>query len=230
MASGTDSGSDSSSQDPYVRLSISRDASFEGVQQARDRALAAAGDDPQERARVEAAYDAVLMERLRERQSGRVSSAAATASQREQQVEAAAPMDRGVPGALLTRLRQFSLPSSAAQAGSWMPELSLVEGQGLMVRGLAGAAGLGLLLFAVGSAELVLSIGTIGVFLSQIRRGRRPLAALGWSVLLLSVGLVLGASLLALVPGAAAIGWLSPEQVQALPAALLLWAGALLLA
>jgi Protein of unknown function (DUF3353). len=135
MASGTDSGSDSSSQDPYVRLSISRDASFEGVQQARDRALAAAGDDPQARARVEAAYDAVLMERLRERQSGRVSSAAATASQREQQVEAAAPIDRGVPGALLTRLRQFSLPSSATQAGSWMPDLSLVEGQGLMVRG-----------------------------------------------------------------------------------------------
>ena len=139
-------------------------------------------------------------------------------------------MDRGVPGALLTRLRQFSLPSSANQAGSWMPDLSLVEGQGLMVRGLAGVAGLGLLLFAAGSAELVLSIGTIGVFLSQIRRGRRPLAALGWSVLLLSVGLVLGASLLALVPGAATIGWLSPEQIQALPAALLLLAGALLLA
>jgi Protein of unknown function (DUF3353). len=99
-----------------------------------------------------------------------------------------------------------------------------------MVRGLAEVAGLGLLLFAAGSAELVLSIGTIGVFLSQIRRGRRPLAALGWSVLLLSVGLVLGASLLALVPGATTIGWFSPEQIQALPAALLLWAGALLLA
>lgn len=230
MATGTDSGSDPNSQDPYERLRITRDAGFEAVQQAREQALKAAGDQPQERARVEAAYDAVLMERLRERQSGRVSSAAVTASKREQQVEAQAPNDRGVPGALLTRLRQFSIPTPSVSAAGWMPQLSLVEGQGLVVRGLVGAAGLGLLLVSAGSAELVLSLGTIGLFISQIRRGRRPLAAISWSVLLLSLGLVLGAGLTALLPGAGSLAPFGLDQLQSLPAALLLLAGALLLA
>ena len=74
MAAGLNPGPDSDSQDPYSLLGISPDAGFEEVQGARDRVVAACGDDAIAKARVEAAYDAVLMARLRDRQSGRVSS------------------------------------------------------------------------------------------------------------------------------------------------------------
>ena len=60
------------------------DSSFDAVQAAKLARLAEVGDDPMARSRIEAAYDAVLMERLKERQQGRVSSAAKSASQREQ--------------------------------------------------------------------------------------------------------------------------------------------------
>ena len=88
-----------------------------------------------------------------------------------------------------------------------------------------------LLLISSTSIQLVLALATIGVFLSQIRRGRRPLASLGWTLLVLSIGLAAGSLLnLALSPTAFEQLALSPLQIQALPAALLLWAAALFLA
>ena len=72
--------------DPYERLAIPADAPFDAVQAARDARLEEVGEDPMARSRVEAAYDAVLMDRLKERQQGRVSSAARSASQREQAI------------------------------------------------------------------------------------------------------------------------------------------------
>lgn len=70
--------------DPYERLGVAPDASFDTVQEAKLARLQEAGEDPMVRSRIEAAYDAVLMDRLKERQQGRVSSAARSASQREQ--------------------------------------------------------------------------------------------------------------------------------------------------
>ena len=83
MAAGLDPGSNSDPKDPYSLLGVNPGAGFDDVQKARDRVVASCGDDAVARARVEAAYDAVLMERLRDRQSGRLSSAAASASQVE---------------------------------------------------------------------------------------------------------------------------------------------------
>ena len=106
MAAGLDPGSDSDPKDPYSLLGVNPGAGFDDVQKARDRVVASCGDDAVARARVEAAYDAVLMERLRDRQSGRLSSAAASASQVErQQVSAGVPSTGNGPAALLTRLR-----------------------------------------------------------------------------------------------------------------------------
>ena len=228
MASGVDSGSDPGSQDPYARLGITADSGFDEVQKAKAAALTAAGDDPQARAKVEAAYDAVLMARLRERQTGKISVAAATASEREQQV-ASQGSGSSLGAGVLTRLRQFSIPAPSVSPGSWMPDLSLVEGQGLVVRAVAGGLGLVLLFLAAGSADFVLSLATIGLFVSQIRRGRRPLPSLGWSLLLLAVGLAFGAVFSALLaPSVGSV--LTPEQLQSIPALLLMWAGALLLA
>ena len=80
MAALGESGPDSSSDDPFERLGLSRDAGFDQVQAAKVRCLDEASGDDQARARIAAAYDAVLMARLRDRQQGQVSAAAATAS------------------------------------------------------------------------------------------------------------------------------------------------------
>ena len=88
-----------------------------------------------------------------------------------------------------------------------------------------------LLLVSTGSSELVLALGLIGTFLSQVRRGRRPLPSLGWSILGVGVGLLVGAVLVtALSTTAVAQLNLSGDQIQALPAVLLLLALSLLLA
>ena len=71
MSAVGEPGPASGSDDPFERLGLSKGAGFEQVQAARERCLAETADDPQAKARVEAAYDAVLMARLRERQQGR---------------------------------------------------------------------------------------------------------------------------------------------------------------
>lgn len=61
-----------SEQSSYKKLGVSEEASFEEIQAARDHLLEAAGDDEKLRQSVEAAYDAVLMDRLRRRQEGKI--------------------------------------------------------------------------------------------------------------------------------------------------------------
>ena len=229
MAAGLNPGPDSDSQDPYSLLGISPDAGFEEVQRARDRVVAGCGDDAIANARVEAAYDAVLMARLRDRQSGRVSSEAVTASRIERQQGSTESLQSTTgPAALLTRLRSFSLPTPSLGGSGVMPDFQLVEGQGFTVRCLAGAAALLLLLVAPLTVELLLALSTIGVFISQVKRGRRPLGSLGWTLLLLIAGLSLGA-LLSTVMAPMSLP-LSVEQWQALPALVVLLVGALFLA
>ena len=87
-------------------LGISSDAGFEEVQ-ACDRVVAACGDDAIAKARVEAAYDAVLMARLRDRQSGRVSSEAVTASRIERQQGSTESLQSSTGSAALLMTRSF---------------------------------------------------------------------------------------------------------------------------
>ena len=225
------SGSESGSEDPYTRLGLSQDATFEQVQAAKARCIAEVDGDDQARARVEAAYDAVLMARLRGRQQGQVSPAAATASQREEGVGSASLTGPSFPGTSVLQKLRTNLPDPSQSLASLTPQWSLVEGQGRLVRVIAGIVGLGLLLVSVASVQLVLALACIGVFLSQVRRGRRPLASLGWTLLALLVGLVVGSLFTtALSPTALQQLSITPAQIQALPAAVLLWLAALFLA
>lgn len=218
-------GAASSAASPYERLGIAPDASFDAVQAAKQQCLEAVGDDPQARARIEAAYDAVLMDRLKERQQGKVSSAALNASQREAARPPAAappalPSLPALPRPVLQGAR-LALPSL---------NLSLVEGRPRWIT-LAGAAVLlaGLLL-APASAELVLAAATVLTVLMLQRRQGRLLVSVGWSLLLLSAGLLLGGLLLQVIDPSLPLGLpLSPQQVQSLPALLLLALGALLI-
>ena len=61
-----------SDQSPYDTLGITEDASFDEIQSARDRLLAEHDGDRQRAEAAEMAYDAILMERLRLRQEGKI--------------------------------------------------------------------------------------------------------------------------------------------------------------
>ncbi|WP_414621497.1 CPP1-like family protein [Calothrix sp. CCY 0018] len=61
-----------SDQNPYEKLGVSEDASFEEIQDTRDRLVEQQSGDSQRLEMIEAAYDAVLMDRLRMRQEGKI--------------------------------------------------------------------------------------------------------------------------------------------------------------
>jgi hypothetical protein len=61
-----------SEQTPYEKLQVSEEASFEEIQAARDRLIAADKGEGKQREAIEAAYDAILMDRLRRRQEGKI--------------------------------------------------------------------------------------------------------------------------------------------------------------
>jgi hypothetical protein len=221
------SGSAADGHDPYQRLGVEPDASFDAVQAARAARLEEVGEDPLARSRVEAAYDAVLMDRLKERQQGKVSSAARTASQREQ---ASPPPSRPVLPSLPS-LPQ--LPAGRISPPSpTLPNLALANGRERWFP-LATHGALLVLLAALPAVppDLLLALATTATVLNLQRRNGRFLAAVGWSVALLVVGLVLGGLLLsALAPGLPPSLPLSPAQIEAIPALLLLLLGALFIA
>jgi hypothetical protein len=61
-----------SQQSPYEQLGVAEDATFEEIQAAKQRVLARSGNDRQLQDNVEAAYDAIIMERLKLRQQGKI--------------------------------------------------------------------------------------------------------------------------------------------------------------
>lgn len=214
--------------DPYQQLGVPVDASFDEVQAARQQRLSELGDDPLARARVESAYDAILMNRLRERQQGRVSTAARSASQREQ-VKPPAPA--GSAGPSLPRLPQLPIGPLARPSLS-LPSLQPASGRDLWFP-LASTGVLLLLLFALSAppAELILSLATLVTLLNLQRRSGRFLASLGWSFALLCLGLLLGGLLAGSLDPSLPLGLpINLVQVQSIPALLLLLLGALFIA
>jgi hypothetical protein len=212
--------------DPYQRLGVPPDASFDAVQEAKLARLAEVGDDPMARSRIEAAYDAVLMDRLKERQQGRVSSAARSASQREQ---ATPPPSRPALSALPS-LPQLP-PSRLPRPRFALPQLQLAAGRERWFPLLADGVLLLLLFLLPGAApELLVALATGVTLLNLQRRNGRFLAAVGWCFVLLCVGLLLGGLSLGGLAASLSLGLpISPQQVQSIPAILLLLLGAILI-
>jgi len=209
---------DPQSSDPYEQLGISPEASFEMVQQAKhDRLASLPGDDLKGRARIEAAYDSVLMQRLKERQLGQLTGAAATASKREAVVPSAAkaialPNLPQLPNLPRPQLGQLKLPRLALAEGNklWIP----LGGSALVLAALLLTGG------QPGSAELLLALATLLTVLCLQRRNGRFFPAVGYGFISLALGLLLG-SLLA--PALAPLGLaLAPGVLAAFPALLVL--------
>jgi hypothetical protein len=208
-------------------LGVAVDAPFDAIQAARSAHIDAVADDPLARSRFEAAYDAILMDRLKERQQGKVSSAARSASQREQ---ASPPPARPVLPALPS-LPQ--LPAGRLGERSFaMPQLSFAEGRERWFPLIVHGSLLVLLLtLPAAPADLLLALGTAATLLNLQRRRNRFLANVGWSFALLITGLLLGALLQSVLPALSLPGLpFLPLAIEAIPALLLLLLGALVLA
>jgi len=228
MDPGTNSQSNSNSQDPYLILGINEGASFDAIQEARDKKLIEAGDDQISKAKIEAAYDSLLMVSLKSRQLGNASNEAITASKKE--IEAKKVGDIG-PGSLLTRLKNLNLTKYEATKSNFLPSLELPSGQELNIRISLGIFAVLLVLIVPSeSVELILSFSTIGLFISQSRRGRPFFSSILWCILLLCIGLLFGELLLG---GAQSFidnsGSLSSDKFEAIPAVFLLWLGVIFL-
>ena len=228
MDSASNSQSNSNSQDPYLILGINEGASFDAIQEARDKKLVEAGDDQITKAKIEAAYDSLLMGSLRSRQLGNASNEAINASKKENAARKVGDMGAG---SLLTRLKNLNLPKSEVSKSNFLPSLELPSGQELNIRiSLGILAFLLVLIVPSESVELILSFSTIGLFISQARRGRPFLSSILWCILLLSVGLLSGALLLG---GAQSFidnaGSLSSDRFESVPAVFLIWLGVIFL-
>lgn len=61
-----------SDKNPYERLGVDENSSFDEIQEARNRLVGECAGDAKQREAVETAYDAILMDRLRLRQEGKI--------------------------------------------------------------------------------------------------------------------------------------------------------------
>ena len=228
METGTNSQPNSNSQDPYLILGVNEGASFDAIQEARDKKLIEAGDEQITKAKIEAAYDSLLMVSLKSRQLGNASNEAINASKKENESKKVGDMGAG---SLLTRLKNLNFPKNEASASNFLPSLELPSGQELNIRVSFGILAFLLVLIVPSeSVELILSFSTIGLFISQSRRGRPFFSSILWCILLLSIGLLSGALLLG---GAQSFidnaGSLSSDKFEAIPAVFLLWLGVIFL-
>jgi len=210
--------------DPYSLLGIAPQSSFEDVQAARQAKLEAVGDDPLARSRVETAYDAVLMDRLKERQQGRVSSAARSASQKE-----TPPVPRP-PLAQLPNLPSLPLPRlGGGSSAAGRPSLSLATGRERLFPLIShGILLVTALAFPATAPDALLALATLTTLVNLQRRTGRFWRSVGFTLLLLALGLALSQVLVAALPAAFPQSLpIQPYQAQATIGILLLLAGAL---
>ncbi|PPJ65009.1 CPP1-like family protein [Cuspidothrix issatschenkoi] len=178
-----------SDQNPYEKLGVSEDASFDEIQDARNRLLEQHGAEGNSQEVIEAAYDAILMERLRMRQEGKIKvpERIRFPEIRVQSSTQASPnLNRQSPEWLQRSLDQPILTDVLVPA-AWYVGLSAIS------------------LFYPGGSEqvlqlaLVLGVG-IGVYFLNRKEGK-----FGRAVLFTLVSLIVG-----LIVGGLIAGWVLP--------------------
>ncbi|NET00142.1 MAG: molecular chaperone DnaJ [Sphaerospermopsis sp. SIO1G2] len=200
-----------SDQNPYEKLGVSEDASFDEIQDARNRLLAQDGGDGRTRELIETAYDAILMDRLKMRQEGKIKVPERIRFPEMRipspQQESPAPREQS-PAWIQQILDQPSLPEILLP-GAWYLGLSAIG------------------LFIPPNNEQILQLTLLlglGVSVYFLNRKENKL---GRSVLLSLGGLIIG-----LIIGGLATTWLlqqiqltsvSPNQFSAVVTFILLW-------
>lgn len=135
---------------PYDHLGIAEDAPFEEVTAVRDRLLKEAAGDPIELERIEAAYDAILRDRLRARIEGKI-----TVPDRIRFAE------KSLSDVVGQTNRSESIPSP-----SWLSNIYAPPDRNSALTSLLVFGGLGILgLLSPKSISLALAVGLIAFFI-----------------------------------------------------------------
>ena len=211
---------------PYEVLGVDEGASFEDIQRARDIKVKEAGEDLILKAKIESSFDKLLMGSLKARQSGNVSFAAESASQKEKQVNQI--LNNNFP--LLSKIKKINKVDNNSNQNTF-PKISIPSFDNFLIKLSFGILFLILLLISPDSNNrLLLSISTIILTYIQIRSGKRFVSSLGWSVTFLSIGLIFGGlfetnSFIQEISNNS----LSIQKIQSIPAMLILWLGVIFL-
>lgn len=200
-----------SDQTNYEKLGVTEDATFDEIQEARSRLLQQYSGDRKRLETVEAAYDAILMERLRMRQEGKIK----------------------VPEGIRFAERLSQIPpkesqAPAKQSPAWLqnlrdtPSLTDVVLPGGLFLGLSAlcvfytAAGLQIL-----QLELIVGVGLSVYFIN--RKEQKLGRAVLLTVLGLITGLVAGGLVGSLLQAQLASLTLTVEQFSTVLTFILLW-------
>ncbi|MGF1495373.1 MAG: CPP1-like family protein [Elainellaceae cyanobacterium] len=167
-----------STQSNYEKLGVDENSSFEEIQAARQRLLQECNSDRRQMEEVEAAYDAILMDRLRLRQEGKIK----------------------VPDRIRfpERLADPPLPAASSptkQAPDWLQRFIDNPSQSEILWPAIAFVGIGALGFASPPVALALGVGFSLYFLTRKENkfGRALLLTLATLVIGVTVGLQLGA-------------------------------------
>jgi hypothetical protein len=175
-----------SDQSPYEKLGVSEGASFEEIQSARVRLVEELAGDQRKISEIEAAYDSVLMDRLRLRQEGKIK----------------VPDRIRFPEKLVQPTPVDSKPATATRSSQWLQKL--IDRPSLQDIALPGGimAGLGALIYFYPQdsvLQLAMAIATGSTLFFIYRKERK----LGRAVLLgigaLLVGFALGGAVYTLL-------------------------------
>ncbi|MBW4669813.1 MAG: CPP1-like family protein [Cyanomargarita calcarea GSE-NOS-MK-12-04C] len=201
-----------SDQSPYEILGVSEDGSFDEIQDVRNRLLEQYSGDVKRLELIEAAYDAILMDRLRMRQEGKIKvperirfpEARSLAGPKE----SLAPSEKSP--AWLQRMLDRPTPADILMPGAWYLGLSAIS-----------------IFYQAGGSQLLQLALVIGVGISiyflnrkEGKFGRSVLLTLAVLILGLIVGQFLGSWLILQV---GLIGHLTLNQFSTALTFILLW-------
>ena len=192
-------------QNSYELLGLTEASTFEEIQEARDRLIEACGDEPQQKANIEAAYDAILMERLRLRQEGKI------------KVPDRIRFAENTPEPATPAKISPNLPRP-----EWLSGLVDTPSRDDVVWPAITFSGLALLGFASPSLALAVAIGAAIYFLNRKENKfwRSVLLTLGG----LAAGLILGLTVgQLLIPQGAQPAWATTDAIAAAVTCLSLW-------
>jgi hypothetical protein len=159
-------------QNPYEQLGVTESSSFEDIQAAKSRLRAECQGSEEQLRKIDSAYDAVLMDRLRLRQEGKIK----------------------VPDRIRFPEKLAEPPSTPAvnlpkQSPAWMQKLVDTPARADILLPLGVNVGLSALVLFAPTAIQIALIGGVGAAFYFLYRKERKL---GRAVLLTFVGLLLG--------------------------------------
>ncbi|NMG06710.1 CPP1-like family protein [Brasilonema sp. UFV-L1] len=201
----------SDEQNPYEKLGVSEDASFDEIQDVRNRLLEQYSGDAKRLEVIEAAYDAILMERLKMRQEGKIKVPERIRFPERllQSVPKESPTPRQQSPAWLQRILDKPTLADALLPGAWYVGLSAIS-----------------VFYQAGSdqvLQLALVLGVcVSIYFLNRKEGKFGRAVL-FTLIALTTGLIAGGLVANLLLPQIQFMALSPNQFSTVVTFVLLW-------